>query len=470
MKIFNTLTGKKEEFVPLEKNKVRMYVCGPTVYDYCHIGHARSVISFDIIRRYLEYKGMDVLYIQNFTDIDDKMIKRANKEKISIFELADRFIKQYFQDFDALNVKRASFYPRATEHITDMIKFIEQLIERGFAYEMDGSVYFNVEKFQNYGKLSHKKLDELQPSEEDISVKKKNPKDFALWKKRKENEPYWDSPWGKGRPGWHIECSTMSMKYLGETLDIHGGGLDLIFPHHENEIAQSEALTNKPFVKYWVHNGFVTVRNEKMSKSLGNFFTIKEILEKYSPMALRFFLISTHYRSPIDFSENQIIQAHQRYERFKLALAISKQFENSTGEPSNELTQELKEIIEETKNEFIAAMDDDFSTPRAIASINKLVKYINGLASKKVSVKSEILRRAHALLLELGYILGIVKEPKEDEKEQLLDKSLNIILELRADARDRKQFDIADKIRDKLQEMGIKILDYPSKTIWILEK
>ncbi|MHA1652017.1 MAG: cysteine--tRNA ligase [Candidatus Helarchaeota archaeon] len=470
MKIFNTLTGKKEEFVPLEKNKVRMYVCGPTVYDYCHIGHARSVISFDIIRRYLEYKGMDVLYIQNFTDIDDKMIKRANKEKISIFELADRFIKQYFQDFDALNVKRASFYPRATEHITDMIKFIEQLIERGFAYEMDGSVYFNVEKFQNYGKLSHKKLDEMQPSEEDISVKKKNPKDFALWKKRKENEPYWDSPWGKGRPGWHIECSTMSMKYLGETLDIHGGGLDLIFPHHENEIAQSEALTNKPFVKYWVHNGFVTVRNEKMSKSLGNFFTIKEVLEKYSPMALRFFLISTHYRSPIDFSENQIIQAHQRYKRFELALAISKQFENSTGEPSNELTQELKEIIEETKNEFIAAMDDDFSTPRAIASINKLVKYINGLASKKVSVKSEILRRAHALLLELGYILGIVKEPKEDEKEQLLDKSLNIILELRADARDRRQFDIADKIRDKLQEMGIKILDYPSKTIWILEK
>ena len=468
MKIYNTLTGNKEEFIPLEKGIIRIYVCGPTVYDYCHIGHARSVISFDVIRRYYEWVGNRVIYVQNFTDIDDKMINRANQEGITIFELADRFIKQYFQDFNALNVKHATIHPRATEHIIDMVKFIQGLIERGFAYEQDGSVYFNIEKFKNYGKLSHKKLEELQPSQDDKSINKKNPNDFALWKRRKGDEPYWESPWGLGRPGWHVECSVMSMKYLGDSFDIHGGGLDLIFPHHENEIAQSEALTDKQFVRYFVHNGFVTINKEKMSKSLGNFFTIEEVLQKYSPMAIRFFLISTHYRSPIDFNEEQISQSQQRYKRFQLALAFSGQ-----GDPSSPISDtfssELEEIVEKTRKSFIEAMDDDFSTPRAIASINNLVKYVNGLAAEKETVAPEFLRQAHNLLLELGYVLGLVKSPGEEKEEILINNLVKFILELRKDARDKKQYEIADRIRDKLKELGITLLDYPTRTIWTKE-
>ena len=468
MKIYNTLTGKKEEFIPQKKGIIRIYVCGPTVYDYSHIGHARSVISFDVIRRYFEWVGNRVIYVQNFTDIDDKMISRANQEGITIFELADRFIKQYFQDFNALNVKHATIHPRATEHITDMVKFIQGLIERGFAYEQDGSVYFDIEKFKNYGKLSHKKLEELQPSQDDKSIIKKNPNDFALWKRRKGDEPYWESPWGLGRPGWHVECSVMSMKYLGDSFDIHGGGLDLIFPHHENEIAQSEALTDKQFVRYFVHNGFVTINKEKMSKSLGNFFTIEEVLQKYSPMAVRFFLISTHYRSPIDFNEEQISQARQRYGRFQLALAFSGQ-----GDPSSPISDifssELEETIEKTRKDFIEAMDDDFSTPRAIASINNLVKYVNGLASEKETVKPEVLKGAHNLLLDLGYVLGLAKSPEEGEEEELINNLVKFILELRKDARDKKQYEIADRIRDKLKELDITLLDYPTRTIWTKE-
>ncbi len=465
MKVFNTLTGKKEEFIPLEKGKVRMYVCGPTVYDYSHIGHARSVIAFDIIRRYFEWVGYRVLYIQNFTDVDLKMINRANKEGITIYELADRFIKQYFQDFDALNVKRATFHPRATEHIIEMIKIIEGLIEKGIAYEVEGDVYFSVRKFSNYGKLSHKDLEEFQASEEEATIKN-DPRDFALWKKRKANEPSWDSPWDQGRPGWHIECSAMSMKYLGESIDIHGGGRDLIFPHHENEIAQSEALTNKPFVKYFMHNGFVTInKGEKMSKSLGNFFTIKEILDKFPPMALRFFLISTHYRSPIDFNEDQINQAHQAYKRFQLALAFTSQAE-AEGTVFEALSDELEDLIEKTRDGFVEAMDDDFSTPRAIASINNLVKYLNGLASKPESVKLELLKQAHDLLQELADVLGLVKGPKEVETDVLLNQLVKFIISLRKDARKQKQYEIADKIRDKLKELGITLLDSPTRTIW----
>jgi len=403
VKIYNTLSKKKEEFVPLEESKVRIYVCGPTVYDFSHIGHARAAISFDIIIRYLQFSGFEPKVIINFTDIDDKMIKRANQEGITIYKLADRFIKQYLKDMDALNVRRASFYPRATENIPDMMKFIEALIERGFAYEIEGSVYFSINKFKNYGKLSHKNLEELHPSEEEGDIEKKDPRDFALWKKSKENEPYWDSPWGPGRPGWHIECSTMSMKYLGESFDIHGGGLDLVFPHHENEIAQSEALTGKIFAKYWIHNGFVTINNQKMSKSLGNFFTIEEILQKYSPMVLRYFLISTHYRSPINYSEDQIIQAQQIYSRLQLALAYSGQIQTK-GPISEELSNELEASIQETKVNFADAMDDDFSTPRALASINNLVKHLNGLASMRENIRTETLNKAHQTLLELNYV------------------------------------------------------------------
>jgi len=467
MKVFNTLTGSKEEFTSIEKDKIRMYVCGPTVYDYCHVGHARAGVAFDVIRRYLEWRfpNKRVIYICNFTDVDDKMIKRASQEGITIFELAERFIKLYFLDFDALNVKRASYYPRATEHIQDMIKFIEGLIEQGSAYEVNGNVYFSIEKFEGYGKLSHKNLEELQPSEEAEGREKRNPKDFALWKKKKENEPYWDSPWGPGRPGWHIECSVMSMKYLGESFDIHGGGLDLIFPHHENEIAQSEALTGKPFSQWFIHNGFIQINQEKMSKSLGNFFTIKDVLEKFPPMALRFFLISTQYRSPIDFSEEQINQAHQAYKRFQLALAFANQ-EDAEPSISETLSSELEGRIQETREAFVEAMDDDFSTPRAIASISNLVKYLNGLASKQESVKPELLKQAHDLLRELAAVLGLVKGPKQEETDVLLNQLVKFIINLRKDARKQKQFEIADKIRDKLKELGITLLDYPTRTIW----
>ncbi|MHA1264220.1 MAG: cysteine--tRNA ligase [Candidatus Helarchaeota archaeon] len=467
LKIYNTLTRKKEIFQSVDERTIKIYVCGPTVYDYCHIGHARAVIAFDVIRRYLEWRFPEkrVVFITNFTDIDDKMIKRANEEGISIFELAERFINQYFQDFDRLNVKRATFYPRATDHIPDMIKFIEGLIKREMAYEIEGNVYFDVEKFRDYGKLSHKKLEDLEPSDEIKEFKKKSPYDFALWKKRKENEPFWDSPWGPGRPGWHIECSVMSMKYLGETFDIHGGGLDLIFPHHENEIAQSEALTGKPFARWFVHNGFIQINKEKMSKSLGNFFTIHEILEKFHPMALRFFLISTHYRSPIDFTEEQIQQAEQRYKRFQLALSFTAQIDEEA--PLNEgMSKELKEVINQTKENFRKAMDDDFSTPRALASLNNLIKYLNNLASKTETVYPQLLREARAVLLELAYIIGLVKSPQDQEEDILINKLITFILKFRKEARERKQYEVADTIRRTLNEWGIELLDYPNRTIW----
>ncbi|HUY01078.1 MAG TPA: cysteine--tRNA ligase [Candidatus Deferrimicrobium sp.] len=469
MRIYNTLTGRKEDFQPLNENSIKIYVCGPTVYDYSHIGHARSAIAFDIIRRYLEWRFKDkaiVEFIVNFTDVDDKMINRANKEGITIFELSNRFITQYLKDMDALNVKRATYYPRATENIPDMIKFINGLIDRGFAYEVEGNVYFNIEKFDHYGQLSHKKLEELQPSQEEESIKKGNPKDFALWKKRKESEPYWDSPWGPGRPGWHIECSTMSMKYLGETFDIHGGGLDLVFPHHENEIAQSEGLTGKPFVSFFIHNNFITINKEKMSKSLGNFFTIEEIIQKYHPMVLRFFLISTHYRSPIDFDEAKIKQTETSYNRLNLALAYSGQ-KHLEGEGSKELSDTLEELIQSTRENFIAAMDDDFSTPRAIASINGLVRHLNKLASMKEAIRPESLRNAYDTLRELCFVLGLVRTPKMSQREIMINNLMSFIIELRNNARDNKEYELADRIRDKLKQLGITILDYSNKTIWI---
>ena len=471
MKMYNTMTGVKEDFIPISDNVIKMYVCGPTVYDFCHIGHARAGIVFDTIRRYLEYRFPEkrIVFITNFTDIDDKMIKRANEEGVTVFELANRFINQYFKDFDALNIKRASYYPRATEHIPDMIKFIEKLIELGFAYETDGSVYFNIVKFETYGKLSHKKLEELQPSEEeDISIQKRSPYDFALWKKRKENEPYWDSPWGPGRPGWHIECSTMSMKYLGDTFDIHGGGLDLVFPHHENEIAQSEALTGNKFVNFFIYNNYVTINGEKMSKSLGNFFTIEEILQKYPPMALRFFLLTIHYRSPINFSEDQIIQAKSTFSKIELALAYAEQRKLSSV-PSDQLSDELEENIQTTTQEFFDAMDDDFSTPKAVASINTLARHLNRLATLEEDVRPETLEKAHDTLLELCYILGLVEQPKLSQEQNIINRLMDIIVTLRNEARNLKQYEISDKIRDQLKELGINFIDYANWTVWIKE-
>jgi len=472
MKIYNTLTGHKEEFIPLNDRVIKMYVCGPTVYDYCHIGHARAGIVFDTIRRYLEYRFPEkrIIFITNFTDIDDKMINRANQEGITIFELADRFIKQYFRDFDALNIKRASFYPCATEHIPDMIKFIEKLIELDFAYEMEGSVYFNIEKFETYGKLSHKKPEELGPIEEDeTSVKKRSPKDFALWKEKKENEPYWESPWGPGRPGWHIECSTMSMKYLGDTFDLHGGGLDLVFPHHENEIAQSEALTGgKPLANFFVHNNYVTINGQKMSKSLGNFLTIEEMLQKHPPMALRFFLLTTHYRAPLNFNEDQIVQAKSAFSKIRLALAYLEQRKGGST-LSDQLSDELEEAIEQARQKFFDAMDDDLSTPKAVATINKLTRDLNRLATLGEEIRPETLNKAHDTLLELCYILGLVKSPNLSQEELFITNLMDIIVKIRNTARESKQYEISDKIRDDLKEFGITFIDYPNNTLWLKE-
>jgi len=313
LEVYNTLTRKKEPFKPLHEGEVRMYLCGPTVYDSSHLGHARSIVAFDVIRRYLEYKSFDVRFIQNFTDIDDKMISRANEQGVTTTELATKYIQEYFEDFDKLGVKRATAFPKATEHIEEMIAHIQKLIKKGYAYEANGSVYFRVSKFKKYGSLSRQEQDAKEPDEPEPSEsgEKKHPDDFALWKAMKPGEPFWEAPWGKGRPGWHIECSVMSAKYLGEPIDIHGGGLDLVFPHHENEIAQSEALSGRPFVRYWMHNGFLTVNKEKMSKSLGNFFTIQEITAKYDPEVVRLFLISSQYRSPIDFSDAHLDEANR---------------------------------------------------------------------------------------------------------------------------------------------------------------
>ena len=461
LKVYNDLTQNKEEFITLEKNIVKMYVCGPTVYDDCHIGHARSFIVFDIMRRYLEYSGFKVIYITNFTDIDDKMINRANQEKTTIFKLAEKFINSYFEDCDKLNIKRATKYPRATELIKDMIKIIEILLKKNHAYVSDGDVYFDILSFPNYAKLSNVNLEETRVSDED--PKKKNPHDFALWKAKKNDEPSWPSPWGDGRPGWHIECSTMSQKYLGDTIDIHGGGRDLIFPHHENEIAQSEACTGKQFVRYWVHNGFVTINKEKMSKSLGNFFTIKQVLDKYRPEVIRYFLISSHYRNPIDYSEANLIQANRTYNRFDNALMVLNQLINSKKEVSNEVSI-FKTLISNTRVDFKEAMDDDFNTPKALSALSGLIKEINRWETKDKIPPLNELKKARNLLEEIGEVLGIL--PIKTISDYLVDNLINLTLDIRNELRKIKQFELSDKIRDKLKELNIEITDSKDQTNW----
>ncbi|NVM04382.1 MAG: cysteine--tRNA ligase [Candidatus Helarchaeota archaeon] len=461
LKLYNDLTGKKEEFIPLEKNKVKMYVCGPTVYDYSHVGHARSYVFFDIMYRYLKFRGFDVIYIQNLTDIDDKIIKRAREENLTIFELADKYTDLYFRDMKKLRALSADYFPRATQHIPDMIEAIKILIQKGYAYESNGNVYFAVDSFQDYGKLSRKPFEELIDSED--SPDKRNPKDFALWKRKKEDEPFWESPWGLGRPGWHIECSIMSTKYLGSTLDIHGGGQDLVFPHHENEIAQTEAYTGKKFVKYWIHNGFLTVNKEKMSKSLKNFFTIQEVLEKRSPENLRCFLISTHYRKPMEFCEENLDHAQRVLERFYVALESSRNAHFTENKNLlKKLTAELEKTIQQTESEFILAMDDDFNTPLALSHLQTLAREINKITQTSEIVDPEIMERAHKLLLELGSILGIYMENKESFSDKLVD----MVLAIRQQARQNKDYALSDKIRDELNKLNIEVKDLPNKTIW----
>ncbi|ADD03231.1 cysteinyl-tRNA synthetase [Thermoanaerobacter italicus Ab9] len=463
MKLYNTLSRTKEEFQPLNDKVVNMYVCGPTVYNYIHIGNARAFIVFDTVRRYLEYKGYKVNYVQNFTDIDDKIIKRAQEENVTTKELAEKYIHEYFKDADNLGIKRATVHPKATEHIEDIIEFIKILIDKGYAYVVNGNVYFETAKFKGYGKLSHKNIEELQAGARiEINEEKKNPLDFVLWKAQKPGEPAWDSPWGRGRPGWHIECSVMSTKYLGKTLDIHAGGPDLIFPHHENEIAQSEALYGQQFSKYWMHIGYLNINNEKMSKSKGNFFTVREITEKYHPEVLRLFMLIAHYRNPINFSLDLMDQANSAYERLLNAVANLKHLFTVCKE--RELNEEEKRIVEkfeEYKKEFEEAMDDDFNTADAISVLFEMAKTANINLSGNSS--KELVKYILDMFLKLSEILGLFYR---SVKTDIDDEEILALIEKRQQARKEKNWKLADEIRDRLREKGIILEDTPEGVRW----
>ena len=465
MKIYNTLTRKKEEFKPIEEGKVRMYVCGPTVYNYIHIGNARPMIIFDTFRRYLEYKGYEVTYVSNFTDVDDKIIKAAIEENTTAEEISTRFIKECKKDMADLNIKPATTNPLATNEIAGMIEMIETLIEKGYAYAAeDGTVYYRTRKFDGYGKLSHKNIDDLEAGHRDIKVTgelKEDPLDFVLWKPKKEGEPYWESPWCKGRPGWHIECSVMAKKYLGDTIDIHAGGEDLVFPHHENEIAQSEAANGVPFANYWMHNGFLNINNQKMSKSLGNFFTVREIGEKYDLQVLRFFMLNAHYRTPLNFSKELMDVAKNSLERIITAAENLKHLSGVT--EKEDMTGEENELFEQTElfvKKFEAAMDDDANTADAVASVFEFVKFANSNASANNS--KAYLEAMYQRLFTLCDVLGIIVE----RKQEILDAEIEKLIEERQMARKEMNFARADEIRDTLLEMGIVLEDTREGVKW----
>ncbi len=488
LRVFNTLSGKKEDFLPVTPGKVRMYVCGVTVYDYCHIGHARANVVFDVIFRYLKWLGYDVTYIRNYTDIDDKIINRANRDGVPFNEISERFIGEFDRDMESLGLQLPTFQPKATENIDEIIKLVSALIDKGYAYQAGGDVYYCVEKFDSYLKLSKRNLDDMQAGARiEVDERKRHPMDFALWKEAKPGEPFWESPWGKGRPGWHIECSAMSMKFLGETLDIHGGGKDLIFPHHENEIAQSEAATGKPFVKYWLHNGFVNINSEKMSKSLGNFFTIREILDKFDRETLRLFLLSAHYRSPLDFSDQNMKEAEAGIERIYGTLArldeVIAGMTVSTGSVDrkalNEAELELLEKTETLLDRFREAMDDDFNTAMALGVIFELLRCVN-----KVIVDSKgfnkaiipVLAQAKNGLLEIGTILGSFTAIPEDYQSGvkkrkaaelgISEEEIDGLIEERSRARKAKDYKRSDEIRDYLLSRNIVLLDSAQGTTW----
>lgn len=465
IRIYNTLSKKKEDFVPLEEGKVRMYVCGPTVYNFIHIGNARPMIVFDTVRRYLEHKGYEVNFVSNFTDVDDKIIKKAIEEGVPAEEISQRYIAECKKDMEGMNIKPATTHPLATQEIGGMIEMISELIEKGYAYEKNGTVYYRTRKFAEYGKLSHKNLDDLQGGNRSLLVsgedEKEDPLDFVLWKPKKEGEPAWQSPWGEGRPGWHIECSVMSKKYLGEQIDIHGGGEDLIFPHHENEIAQSEACSGKCFSRYWMHNAFLNIDNRKMSKSLGNFRTVREISEQYDLQVLRFFMLSAHYRSPLNFSAELMEASKNGLERILNATDNLKHLIASVA--AEEMSAEEKEAFSKTDayvEEFEKAMDDDFNTADAIAAIFELVKYANTTATAESS--KEYLRGLLDRIVKLGDVLGLIL----DKKEELLDADIEKLIEERQAARKAKDFARADAIRDELLEKGIILKDTREGVQW----
>jgi len=477
MKVYNTLTRQKETFVPIEPGKVKIYVCGITPYNHPHIGNARPFVTWDVIRRYFVYRGYQVEYVQNFTDVDDKIINAANAENVSWQTIANRYIESYFSIMDSLGIKRADVYPRVSEHMTEIIAVVQKLVDKGFAYVIDGDVYYKVEAFAHYGELSGRTLDDMQAGARvDIDDRKENPMDFALWKSAKPGEPAWESPWGPGRPGWHIECTAMSMKYLGETFDFHGGGSDLIFPHHENEIAQSEAYTGHPFVHYWLHNGFITVNEEKMSKSLGNFFLVQDITKHYSPAVLRFFLIATHYRSPLDFSDGRLAEEARGLERLVAAYTTLDYLATLPDGPASADSQQLIDAGRQAETDFIAAMDDDFNSALAVSVLFGLSKEINiyhgKVVSGKTAANASAISSVKVIYERLSDVLGLKEAltsgdtSVSEADEALVNGLMELILQMRSEARDKKDWALADKVRDALGNLNIVVEDSPQGARW----
>ncbi|MBS5733484.1 MAG: cysteine--tRNA ligase [Clostridiales bacterium] len=472
MKLYNTLTRQKEEFVPITPGKVTMYACGPTVYNFFHIGNARCFVVFDMLRRYLEFRGYDVTFVQNFTDVDDKMIKRANEEHQTVKQIADRYINEYFTDAKGLGIRPATIHPRATEHIEQIIALISRLIENGYAYQSGGDVYYATKQFHDYGKLSHMPIDDLEAGARiDVTEQKRDPLDFALWKAEKPGEPSWDSPWGKGRPGWHIECSAMSSCYLGKTIDIHCGGQDLCFPHHENEIAQSEGAWGQPFVHYWVHNGYINVDNQKMSKSLNNFFTVRDVAQTYGYDAIRFFLLSSHYRSPINYSAEVLQQAKQALQRIRTCEDnLSFYLQNVSDESQNEAqTAEQCAKLDAERQAFIDAMDDDFNTADGIAHIFEMVRQINQMIAH--ACDKQAAQYAQERLKELVDLMGLGKqELAESSEDQSFVQEIEAAIAQRAEAKKAKDYARADAIRASLLEKGVTLEDTAQGTKYTIHR
>lgn len=473
LKVFNTLSGNKEEFKPLEEGKAKIYVCGVTPYNHPHIGNARPFVTWDVFRRYLEYLGYDVLHVQNFTDVDDKIINIANEEKSSWQEVSTRNIEDYFVAMDKLGVKRAHIYPKVSNHMQDIIDMVKTLEDKGYAYNLEGSVYYRVEKFKDYGKLSKRHLEDMQAGARvEVDETKENPMDFALWKKAKEGEPAWDSPWGKGRPGWHIECSAMSVHYLGCSFDFHGGGSDLIFPHHENEIAQSEACTGCiPFVNYWLHNGFITLNNEKMSKSVGNFFLVKDILEHFEPEVLRFLILSTHYRSPLDFSDELMAESKRGLERLRVARENWQKLYLMPGGGADEEALALGVQAEKLKDDFVEAMNDDFNTALAISYMFSLAKEINiyyqDVINNNKAPYGKVIEDVGAVFDFMNSIIGVLEDKTENAgQDDKLAEVMKLLIDLRAKAKADKDYVQADAIRDSLGQIGVVLEDTPQGVNW----
>lgn len=463
MKIFNTMTRTKEEFKPLEEGKVKMYVCGPTVYNYIHVGNARPFIIFDTLRRYLEYRGYEVTYVQNFTDVDDKIIKRGHEEQIAPEEVAKKYIQEYFVDADGLGIKRASVHPQVTDNMEQIIEFVKELEEKGYAYAVNGDVYFDTKKFKDYGKLSGIKQEELEAGARiEVNSQKRHPMDFVLWKAKKEGEPGWMSPWGEGRPGWHIECSVMSRRYLGDTIDIHAGGQDLKFPHHENEIAQSEARSGKTFSNYWMHNEYININNEKMSKSKGNFFTVRDISKLYDLEIVRLFMLSTHYRNPINFSDEILNQSKAGLERLynakqRVEFIISKLSDDAENAEELKLEEELNSF----RQKFIAAMDDDLNTADALSVVFELARFMNSNVNEKSTKEF-----ATHVLNEFNEFTGVLNIVNKKQEEDMLDEEIEALIQKRTEAKKNRDFKLADEIRNELLEKGIVLEDTRQGVKW----